>query len=352
MNSNTTENEGTPSDATIDGPGSQLRKARERLGLEQSTVASHLNLSHSIIQSLEWDDYENLPSPVFVKGYLRNYARLVKVDEDVVVSAFLDLNPATEQSPLPKSQPEDVAKEMHGDPRLFRYITWAVVLILGVMVFFWWQGRIDEPETALDTLEEETELLPGFSDSPELTDEGSQSLALPEADDSSSEVEAPAVFQDSSTSSESETVSAPAESTSYESQSEPDQVVDITDSSTSMQMEESVLTSTAEPETTSVAEAPTMVSDTPVESVAPSGSVLFEFIGNCWVDVRDASGRARILGVKSEGLRRILNVNAGPFKVVIGDINAVKVSINGTPYNLRAHARGKVARFTLDPSRL
>jgi cytoskeleton protein RodZ len=322
------------------------------LGLEQSTVASHLNLSHSIIQALEWDDYENLPSAVFVKGYLRNYARLVKVDEDAVVSAFLDLNPTAEPSPLPKNQPEDVAKEMHGDPRLFRYITWAVVLILGVMLLFWWQGRIDEPETALDTLEEETELLPGFSDSPELTDDGSQNLILPEATDSVSEMEAPAVFQDSSRPSESETVSSTAEPASDDSLPESDQVTDITDSSSSLQMEERVQTPPAEPETASVAEAPAMASDTPVEPVAPSGSVLFEFIGNCWVDVRDASGRARILGVKSEGLRRILNINAGPFKVVIGDINAVKVSVNGTPYNLRAHARGKVARFTLDPSRL
>ncbi len=347
MNNNTTEKESTQQDNTIDGPGSQLRKARERLGLDQSVVASQLHLNNSIIQALEWDDYENLPSAVFVKGYLRNYARLVKVDEDAVVSAFLDLNPVPEESSLPKSQPEDVAKELHGDPRLFRYITWAVVLILGVMVFFWWQGRIDEPETAMETQEGETELLPGFSDSPELTEEGSQNLIPPEAAGSSSEAEAPGSIQESSVASESEVVLSPAETTSYDSQPQPDQSVDVSDLSGSMPVEESVQASPAEPESTSLAE-PQMAR----EPALASGSVLFEFVGNCWVDVRDAAGRARILGVKSEGLRRILNLNAGPFKVVIGDINAVKVSVNGTPYNLRAHARGKVARFTLDPSRL
>jgi cytoskeleton protein RodZ len=119
-----------------------------------------------------------------------------------------------------------------------------------------------------------------------------------------------------------------------------------------MQMEESAQTPSAEPETASLTGTPEVTSDTALEPVAATGSVLFEFIGNCWIEVRDASGRARILGVKSEGLRRILNLNAGPFKVVIGDIHAVKVSVNGKPYNLRAHARGKVARFTLDPSRL
>lgn len=352
MNNETTKKESMPSDATIDGPGSQLRKARERLGLEQSMVASHLHLSHSIIQALEWDDYENLPSAVFVKGYLRNYARLVKVDEDAVVTAFLDLNPATEQSPLPKSQPEDVAKEMHGDPRVFRYVTWAVVLILGVMVFFWWQGRIDEPETALDTLKEETELLPGFSDSLELSGETSQNLTLPEATELAPETETSDTSLDNGTPPASEAVPPQADFTSNDSQSEPDQAGDITDLSSAIQVEEPVQAQSAESEASPLSEAPTMVTETPVESALPSGSVIFEFIGNCWVDVRDASGQARILGVKSEGLRRILNINAGPFEVVIGDINAVKVSVNGTPYDLRVHARGKVARFTLDPSRL
>ena len=71
------------------------------------------------------------------------------------------------------------------------------------------------------------------------------------------------------------------------------------------------------------------------------------------IGIKEVPAAAELASFKrTDRLRRILNAGSGPFKVVIGDINAVKISVNGKPYNLRAHARGKVARFTLDPSRL
>jgi cytoskeleton protein RodZ len=68
--------------------------------------------------------------------------------------------------------------------------------------------------------------------------------------------------------------------------------------------------------------------------------------------VRDPTGRARIIGEMRSGVRRTLNAQLGPFNVVIGDVNAASLTINGTAYDLSRHARGKVARFTLDPSQM
>ena len=87
------------------------------------------------------------------------------------------------------------------------------------------------------------------------------------------------------------------------------------------------------------------------EAVA-DGVVVFEFTGPCWVEVRDNTGRARIIGMMRDGVSRRLDAQLGPFRVVIGDIQVARLSINGESYDLTRHTRGKVARFTLDPSRL
>jgi cytoskeleton protein RodZ len=62
------------------GPGRRLRDERERLGVTVREVAEHLNLTTTVVQAIETDDYSRLPGPVFVRGYLRAYARLLQLD--------------------------------------------------------------------------------------------------------------------------------------------------------------------------------------------------------------------------------------------------------------------------------
>ena len=42
-------------------------------------------LERTFIQALEEDDHDRLPGPVFVRGYLRNYARLLDLEDSVLV---------------------------------------------------------------------------------------------------------------------------------------------------------------------------------------------------------------------------------------------------------------------------
>ena len=68
--------------------GAILKDAREKLGLTADDVATELRLSTSQINALENDDYSELPGPTYVRGYLRSYARLVKIDEESVLPAI------------------------------------------------------------------------------------------------------------------------------------------------------------------------------------------------------------------------------------------------------------------------
>ena len=61
-------------------PGDQLAAARKRRGLSVAEIAQQLKLSPWQVEAMESGDYRKLPGTVFVRGFMRNYARLVKLD--------------------------------------------------------------------------------------------------------------------------------------------------------------------------------------------------------------------------------------------------------------------------------
>jgi cytoskeleton protein RodZ len=74
--------------ATAASVGTWLRVAREAAGLSQDAVAQQLKLAPRQVRAIEEDDYARLPGRTFVRGFVRNYARLVNLDPDAVVAAL------------------------------------------------------------------------------------------------------------------------------------------------------------------------------------------------------------------------------------------------------------------------
>src|SRR5205823_732359 len=68
--------------------GAQLRAAREALGLSQDAVAQQLKLAPRQVRAIEEDDYARLPGRTFVRGFVRNYARLVHLDPGAVAAGL------------------------------------------------------------------------------------------------------------------------------------------------------------------------------------------------------------------------------------------------------------------------
>lgn len=60
--------------------GARLKLARERAGLSHADVSARLKMPTRVVQALEQDDLERIGAPVFVRGQLRSYARLLGVD--------------------------------------------------------------------------------------------------------------------------------------------------------------------------------------------------------------------------------------------------------------------------------
>lgn len=76
------------SKAAHPSPGELLRNAREAAGLSIEQVAEKLHLLQSIVSSLEKDCYDRIRGETFVRGYMRNYARLLGISADEVVGRY------------------------------------------------------------------------------------------------------------------------------------------------------------------------------------------------------------------------------------------------------------------------
>ncbi|WP_101927684.1 MULTISPECIES: helix-turn-helix domain-containing protein [Luteimonas] len=83
--------------ATPSGVGEQLRHARERADWSVAEVASRLRMQIRVVEALERENWARLGAPVFVRGQLRSYLRLLKLPESLAdtVSDATQVSPPT-----------------------------------------------------------------------------------------------------------------------------------------------------------------------------------------------------------------------------------------------------------------
>ena len=72
-------------------PGAQLAALRVEHGYSTDYIAGKLHLRVRVIELIENDDYLNLPEPVFIKGYLRAYAKLMGIHPNPIIEQFNSL---------------------------------------------------------------------------------------------------------------------------------------------------------------------------------------------------------------------------------------------------------------------
>lgn len=68
--------------------GQQLRTAREARELTIEDVEQSLRIRARFLEAFEAGAYEDLPGAVQARGFLRNYARFLKLDEDAILTEY------------------------------------------------------------------------------------------------------------------------------------------------------------------------------------------------------------------------------------------------------------------------
>ncbi|MFZ1744769.1 MAG: helix-turn-helix domain-containing protein, partial [Nitrospirales bacterium] len=76
-------------DNAMETLGGLFRQTRERQRLSLEQIASRTRIQQHHLQALEEEDFASLPAKVFVKGFVRSYARSLGLDEDNAIQLFL-----------------------------------------------------------------------------------------------------------------------------------------------------------------------------------------------------------------------------------------------------------------------
>ncbi|MDG6791660.1 RodZ domain-containing protein [Glaesserella parasuis] len=118
--------------------GQQLKNAREALNLTIEDVARKTNLKKIHLEAIE-NDIFILPSvpPAFVRGYVRNYVRFLRLPETLVNS--VNYGEVTIPKEVRKAAPIAV-KNHKSQMRWVKGLTWIVLLsAVGMTLAWWWQ---------------------------------------------------------------------------------------------------------------------------------------------------------------------------------------------------------------------
>ena len=121
-------------------PGAILAAVRLDKGYTVEYIAGKLHLRVKVIEALELDDYKSLPEPVFIKGYLRAYAKLVGVNHEPLIKTFNDLYKIEKPTEKALWQSRRVTNRAEFAIKWFTGFFAVVVLIA---VSMWWYTNKD-----------------------------------------------------------------------------------------------------------------------------------------------------------------------------------------------------------------
>ncbi|KTD55816.1 DNA-binding protein [Legionella santicrucis] len=125
-------------------PGAHLASIREQKGYTIEYVANKLHLRARIIELIENNEFHLLPEPVFVKGYLRAYAKLLGTSPEPYLAIF-NKQYLVERKPE-RALWQQSKRESHKAEHIIRWFT--VLFALGVIVAvgIWWQKNRDNQQ--------------------------------------------------------------------------------------------------------------------------------------------------------------------------------------------------------------
>ncbi len=129
-------------DTTI-SPGGRLRLIREQNKMSVKHVADRLYLDARVIEALEADNYEKLPPTLFVRGYLRNYAKLMDISPESIMASF----EANQQKSAPSLTAPFKKKKQASRHDLWPTVVTIIVIVTLMTLIALWQFY---PNTAID----------------------------------------------------------------------------------------------------------------------------------------------------------------------------------------------------------
>lgn len=288
--------EPTPVESAQPQLGELLIAARERWNLSDADLARQMRLALRQVQALEQNRFEDLPGNTFVRGFIRNYARVVQADPEAFLQAYERCRPR-EQQPEIERNSEQIEFQSKALPKWVWYLGVLLLLAL-VSPLIIYLALHDDGAPSQATKPAKTEASPA----PPAPAPAPQDvpLILPPP---------PAVLQNISPN------PAPgAQATAPNAPATP---------------------------------VPAVKELVPEPAANGEASVAINFEQDAWVEIRDKSGKIIFSKLSRRGETQAVQ-GKPPFSVVVGNAAGVRIAYNGKPFDLAPHIKVNVARFKLE----
>lgn len=293
--------------------GGALRIAREKQGLSLNDVTSRLKISNKQIEAIEADNFTALPESTIVKGFIRNYAKLLKLDAGPLLDAYNVLVPSKEPLAFTIKPSSTMKVGGYKKPKTGRYIVFSVLLALALATWLFYQHYIEKPSPTVPIAS--TEKLDPLPE---------QALPAVERMEQSTEIALPPATGDS--------LNAP-------------QPTNLPDSLNATQ---AALT----PNSSATANAQLMLNPNAASASTPvvdQSATRLELAASqeTWVSVVDAKGKQVYSKIIFAGGRETVEAKT-PLELVIGNAIGTTLMVNGKSVDLAPHTRVNVARLKLE----
>lgn len=330
-----------PQEKSADGGesfGLWLRRQREGRGIELREIADASKISIRYLQAFEDERFDILPDGgIFVKGFLRQYARYVGLDAEEVVNFYMDTC---------GEDPEDTEAEdsRPPNPSSGRLLWLAAAVALAMLAAFWWLSKEGDGAGGVDVTAAGQET-PGTVDGP---------TADPPTPDPST-ADSPAADSPAADSPTTNTSTGDASADALSTDSTPVDGTSTDDGATLDRQTGDRQTSLADAAPTD-GTAPS--GNAPSEPVATSRGVeagpdadaplrvVLEFSAQCWVESAVDGGR-RSGELKNQGEALFLN-GREVVELKVGNVDAVRIEVNGYPFPLEATGSTSVRSVRID----
>ena len=306
--------------------GATLAQERERQGLSRAEVAQRLHMSPWQIEALERGDYERLPKGTFLRGFVRNYAKLLGLAADSVLPLLAEGAP-------PEAAPRIIVptQNIRFDPLSERfsspYVKAAALAVVAVAIGFagmYWAMYVRPSATASHKAEAARVAAP------------LPRIVAPAPAPSPAPV---GVTQPSAP----PTASAPSAST-------PPAAPAPAPAKGGAAPSDARASPAAPAEKAAAKTAPKDSAAAPSAPAKPAGAakvIRFHFEGESWVEVRDARGKVLFQRLNAAGSDAEVS-GRPPLDVVVGNAPEVQMTYDGRDFPLEPHTNVAVARFTLE----
>ncbi len=148
--------------------GAQLRAARENQAYSVAEVAERLFLSSSQVNAIEQGNYDSLPAEVFVKGYLRSYAKLLQLDPALILAQYQPPLVELPEDPEPEPRPPANKGLLERLPEVPGALVWSamavVALLLLTTIIYFSAGSDSDQEPAPELAQPAGEQQSGLDD--------------------------------------------------------------------------------------------------------------------------------------------------------------------------------------------